>query len=292
MNQRNTKTGQKSIAAVEDRQLQAVENFAGVLTKASSVYMEAIGTGDILASVRAASAMQAVREAFTPEVLKEVLPLMNTPLGFLTDRDPKNAGRRQVAPYSNDVVKDALIEAGLRGLQYVGNQINIIGSRLYITKNGWEFLIKKNVEGLASFQHNLEPPSVKRDQAGNIVGAYVKCSANWVHKGKPGLIETTIAVKADSYTGVDGMVGKAESKLFKRIYQALTGILLTDGSDAEIIESEPSNERPGEHEQPATEKDGSKPVEKPVHAAPQTQGEVGHDHGRTTQSKKDPGLGI
>lgn len=59
-----------------------------------------------------ARGMQALRELLTPDIMKDVRALMNTPLGFRTDRDPARGEK----PYDDDTVRDAVIAALMGGL--------------------------------------------------------------------------------------------------------------------------------------------------------------------------------
>src|ERR1700678_982493 len=86
-----------------------------------------------------AEAIGHMRQLLTPEVMKPIMALMNTDLGFRTDRDPhvKNAKTGEYnIPYKEDVVRDVLIESTLRGFFPVNNEFNIITGRFYAAKNG------------------------------------------------------------------------------------------------------------------------------------------------------------
>lgn len=218
------------------------DNFAKLLESSSGLYLEATNTGNISVSLKTAVALQRVRDAFDGEILAMVKPLMNTPLGFMTDRDPNKIDRktgRPYEPYPDNIIRDCCIEAGLRGFQYTGNQFNIIAERFYPARAGWEYKIKKHLKNLIWIRHDCKPPKVHKDQKGNTIGAFVECSAQWRIGTKEDGMETTIAVKADNWTGPDGMIGKAESKLFKRLYQTLTGIIvLEDEEPGDVFENE------------------------------------------------------
>lgn len=104
-----------------------------------------------------------LREAFTPEVMGAFMSLQNTALGFRTDKAQGG--------YPEDVVKEAVIEASLRGLSPVGNQFNIISGRMYVTKEGFQFLLSQ-VPGLR-YGLNLAVPVMKNG------GAIVTASMRW-----------------------------------------------------------------------------------------------------------------
>ena len=85
-----------------------------------------------------AAGMQQIEAAISNEMMMAVMPLMNSKLGFLTDRDPSR--QRKVAtrsrPTRSATVRRCLIESLFHGLYPVGNEWNIIASGFYAAKNG------------------------------------------------------------------------------------------------------------------------------------------------------------
>lgn len=72
------------------------------------------------------------------------MPLMNTKVGFLTDRNGRPRKNGTVQPlYTIPVVRDAIIDAVSIGLLPTGNQFNIIAERMYPTKEGYTALLRK-----------------------------------------------------------------------------------------------------------------------------------------------------
>ena len=91
----------------------------------------------------AASAVAAIREALTNDVMNAVImPLVNTKAGFLTDRKPTRKNPNPV-PYTLDVVRSCVIEALTKGVLATGNHFNIIAGSCYITREGYAYLLKK-----------------------------------------------------------------------------------------------------------------------------------------------------
>lgn len=84
-----------------------------------------------------ARATQKVRDLITPAMMKDVMRLMGSPLGFLTDRD------RDQQKYKPEEVKDALIIALVRGFQPVNNEFNLISGGFYAAKNGLERIVRE-----------------------------------------------------------------------------------------------------------------------------------------------------
>lgn len=174
-----------------------------------------------------ADAMNELRVALLPKI-DAFVKLQNTPLGFKTDRTE--------APfYSKEVVCDALIEATIRGVEPVGNQFNIIASRCYITKEGYEYKLK-GLQGFTDFKYEIGVPQMVPSGE----GAIVECSATWKYNGTADTKTSKIPVKVNKGMGVDATIGKATRKFFKRVYEQVTGA--TEEDDAEIT-SETSEHR-------------------------------------------------
>ncbi len=95
--------------------------------------------GSFEAELAVAQAVADLRAVLTPEAMQPIMALMNTDLGFRTDRDPKVTPRDKegnpMTPYSVDVVRECFIEAKLRGFHAVGNEWNIIASRFHVARH-------------------------------------------------------------------------------------------------------------------------------------------------------------
>ena len=109
----------------------AKENFVAACEKAKNVSL----LQNAASAFVAAEVVQGLRNALTPEVVNAVfVPLANTKIGFLTDRDP--AKGYSGPEYSADVIRDAIIDGASIGLLPIGNQMNIIAGRMYPKKEG------------------------------------------------------------------------------------------------------------------------------------------------------------
>lgn len=176
-----------------------------------------------------ARAVNDLREAITPEMMKSVMALQGTKLGFRTDKDREGG-------YPEDVVKECLIESLLYGAMPTGNEMNIIASNAYLTL---EFFRRKLREwpGLTDLEISLGIP-VMSDK-----GAAVECFATWKideHDMRVEFLKTEkhdnrIAVKVNAGMGFDAVLGKAERKLRARIYQKITGSVRTLDGDADDV---------------------------------------------------------
>lgn len=119
----------------------AKEKFALACQEATTLEI----VGNVAAAFNAVGVVTLLREALTEEVMDKVfMPLMNTKIGFMTDRTGKPDKRGNVKPlYSRDVVRDCIIDAVIIGLLPTGNQFNILAERMYPTKEGYTALLKK-----------------------------------------------------------------------------------------------------------------------------------------------------
>lgn len=171
------------------------------------------------------AAVQQLRTLLTDEVMREhVLPMMDTPLGFRTDRDPKQIDSktgRPFTPYPIAVVREALIEALFRGVYPTDNEFNIIAGRCYITKEGFSRLLREYPK-LTDIRRNLGLPRSVPE------GSVVKAQASWKIGGVEDSIEIEIPVKVNSFMGVDAILGKARRKLDCAIFNHITGSELSD----------------------------------------------------------------
>lgn len=209
------------------------EDTALAIQQANEAAMAAFGSGssgNIIAALQVAESMENLRRLFDePAIQARITALQDTAIGFRTDRDPKTKKRgaqEYNTPYSYNVVKDCAIEAGLRGLQLVGNQWNIISSRTYCTKEGFEFLIK-GLKHVTDFRVNLGVPANKPG------GVIIECEGSWNNAGQPQTLKSSIPVKSDDYSSADQLLGKATRKFLKRCYEMMTGNVMPEGEAGE-----------------------------------------------------------
>lgn len=163
------------------------------------------------------------------------MPLMGSPLGFVTDLDKEPPDKR----YPAHVVRDVIVEALLRGYMPVGNEFNIIAGRFYAAKNGLERLVRE----YPGVQRLILVPGVPTAAPNNT--ALVPYTATWIYQGAEMAIrcevskdgeDTRIPVRVNSGMGPDAILGKAERKMYWRILKRLTG----DGAAILGEEDEPA----------------------------------------------------
>jgi hypothetical protein len=192
-------------------------------------------------TITLAESMALMRLHFRGDILERVKGLQNTALGFLTDRPD------QTKAYPDDVVRDAVIEAMLRGAQPIGNEFNIISGRCYLTRQYFERQVRQ-FPGLTKLRVTFGVPQTAQNQG----GALVPCTATWELNGQPERIDCTesdgldkrIAVRVNAGMGVDAILGKATRKLYARIFQRVTGSDWVDVDAEPAVEVEPVIEEP------------------------------------------------
>ena len=205
-----------NLPAIPETTITALDNAV------KSGAISAVGDG-FARTVATANAIHTLRALLTPDVMKNIMELQNSPLGFMTDRKD--------APYSVDVVRDCIIEATLNGVSPFGNEFNIIASRCYITKNGMKHKLR-DVQGLSY----TITPGIPR-MAGD--GAIVAMAIEWTLNGKSDKKEINFAIRVNKGMGADAIIGKATRKASAWLFEAVTGQIVDDG---EANESAPVTE--------------------------------------------------
>lgn len=172
-----------------------------------------------------------LRAALTDELMGRVMALMNTSIGFQTDRNPATWSKPEpCVPYSVAVVKDVFIEARLRGFHVINNEFNIIAGRFYGCLNGFERLVKSHPK-VTDFRDTFGIPVSHGDS-----GAVVKAKAEWMQRADDGsavkqTCERDFAVRVNRGMGADAIIGKAKRKLYAAVYSRLSGVVTPEGED-------------------------------------------------------------
>jgi len=166
-------------------------------------------SGSFANSLAVAQGVSDIRALLDDETMRPVMDMMNSRLGFLTDRDPAR-NKKTNSKYSVDIVRECLIEATFRGLVPMGNLFNIIAGNCYITKEGFQFLLRK-VSRLEELKVNIGLPT-----GGKGGGTIVTASVSWKLNGKKDATgNVDLSIKSDAYASPDSIRGKAERKIVK-----------------------------------------------------------------------------
>lgn len=207
-----------------------LETIEGIVGECS---LEALGNANqFFRTMKLAAGISALRNAINNDMMGEIMPLQGSSLGFRTDKDSGGG-------YPVSVVKDCMIEAVLKGAYMVGNEVNIIAGRAYFTK---EFYTRKLREypGLTDLTIKLGVPVLREGKA------YVSATADWRLDGQPGKLEKVvqkigdrdvderIPVRVNQGMSDDAILGKAERKMRKAIFDQLTGSETSDGDITDV----------------------------------------------------------
>jgi hypothetical protein len=177
------------------------------------------------AAFTAVNVIALLREALSDEVMERVfMPLMNTKVGFLTDRNGRPRKNGTVQPlYTIPVVRDAIIDAVSIGLLPTGNQFNIIAERMYPTKEGYTALLRK-----LGVKYLIDVSFDKGQTAGL---AEVPCKISYTYNGEKNSFGIVATVKKDDYSSPDQIRGKAERRAKKALYEYITGCDFGDADE-------------------------------------------------------------
>ena len=192
------------------------------------------------AAFQAVAVVQALNGILSDDFMqKNIMPLMNKSIGFLTDRTGKPNSRGQIQPkYDVETVRDAFIDAVSAGLLPTGNQFNIIAGRMYPTKEGFSALLSKLG---VKYQISIALEKATLEGFSNLT-----CTISYSYKGEKNSYKLPVQVKSDAYSSPDQLKGKAERRAKKNLYEYLTGLDLGEG-DAEsaqeiIVDEQPQPE--------------------------------------------------
>lgn len=189
-----------------------------VIKKLNEKVISVIGSDKIIGFQKAyiiADAVGELKTLLTKEYMKPIMALQGSRLGFKADKI-----------YDESIVRDCLIDAVLSGVQPFGNQFNIIAGNMYITKEGFGYLLG-NLPGL-SYDITFELPRIK-DESAAIVAII-----NWKLNGEAKEKKMDIPVKVNKFMGTDAVIGKATRKARAWLYNTIAGTEFGDGDVTDI----------------------------------------------------------
>ncbi len=203
-------TQSKALVTLEDKAKQldkVATKFSDSLNFAASPFGAAIALSQNIS---------VLRELLDDGIMAEIMRLADSPLGFLTDKKDRGG-------YQAREVRDAIIEATLRGFRVCGNEFNIIAGRFYGAKAG---LHRKVISypGVTDFKETFGIPKMSGDK-----GAIVVAKATWKLNGTKDALEREFAIRVNSGMGVDAIIGKGQRKLYAAVLNQLSGIITPDG---------------------------------------------------------------
>jgi hypothetical protein len=219
MKPESIKESSRTLALPSPEKIQKLDElahqYAGLLGPAEKPFHQ---------SITLAMAMNELRTALTPDLMQPMLALMNSPLGFLTDRNGRPNHKGETKPlYDVAIVRDCLIEAILRGVMPINNEFNILAGRCYLAKNGLGRRVRQ-FPGLTEYKDGFTVPRISEGK-----GAVIACWATWKLNGVEDKIEREFAIKGDSYATADSYLGKAQRKLLNAVFERVSGEALPEG---------------------------------------------------------------
>lgn len=162
-----------------------------------------------------------LRTLLDKNYMSSIMGLQGSKIGFRTDKD-KESG------YSEDVVKDCLIEAVLIGLQPAGNHFNIIAGNMYPTKEGFGYLLEQD-----GVNYTLRFGPTKIDAPNKVARLDVEIE----YFDKDAVQQKTIlpvSTKWNTYATDDAIQGKATRKARAWLYNKLHGTQISDSDISEV----------------------------------------------------------
>jgi hypothetical protein len=190
--------------------------------------MELAKSDKFLRPIVQAEALNVLRHDIGPECIAVLRSMENTPLGFRTDKE---------SGYPDHVLRDVMIMAMLDGLGFSGNMFNIIAGAYYVTKEGWaELLDQLGATNVVAYASLPEPGDVTEAQAGNSkkytirMGGYAECffgGKRWrAEMRRSDGFDTRRMISGygrDLAEAMNGIAGKAEATLLKKLYYTISG---------------------------------------------------------------------
>lgn len=180
-----------------------------------------------------------IKESIQGKILEFIKSLMNTGIGFKTDRNPNDPNSKSKEPYSDDIVKNCIVQAIMHGLRIHGNEFNILGGNFYATKEGLDRVVHSNPSLEEKVKEKVK--GFRQDDKTGIWGITFEYSYKLRGEAKV-TEEVTVLVKGKqgNYdTPFDAVLGKAKRKLYKTIYNEMNqDFKLEDADDIDEIESE------------------------------------------------------
>lgn len=228
-------------------QLTKAEKVTAMAEKMDALAVAAQGAfaikGNFARTFALGIAMNDLREALTDSVMESIMKLKNTQLGFRTDERPGDKFAPEIR-YGKDVVRDCVIQACILGLQCVGNHFNILAGRLYVTKEGFIYLLR-NLPGLTDLKLTLHPAVVTESSTNGISRdgkqyqkiereALARVEMSWKWHGTPDSHVYECVVRVNNGMSQDAILGKAERKARCWLYNYLTDNALSDADVTEV----------------------------------------------------------
>ena len=181
------------------------------------------------------SAIDIIKAQLSDEYMKPIMALQGSSLGFKTDQDTvkEKVNNKWVTKkgegYPMEIVRECLIEAIFLGLEVTGNQFNIIGGNTYPTREGFGALLDK----MPNLKKNFEYKDIQQPSGQKV--AYVTVFITWQIEGDSAKKQSIqFPIKSNEYTSYDALIGKAERKAKRWLFNTIKGTDISDGDVNDI----------------------------------------------------------
>jgi len=223
--QARTQDAPQSAAELERVLIQTEEDLAALRARIDDSHP------GLSRAVATSTALQRARKLVTQKFLDDyVMPLMNSPLGFMTD---KTGAKGNTDLYRPGDLVEPVVEALIRGFNIAGNEMNVISGRFYGAQNGYRRLVRE-IPGLTDLEEI--PGSPVAENGNTSVRFIVRCKINgkeWFLKNEKGEPGRKFTIRVNAGMGPDAILGKAARKALKAAYEELTGTKITESDDPE-----------------------------------------------------------
>lgn len=191
--------------------------------------------GNFARTIAYGMAVAKMRDVLNDKVMTSLVKLKNSKMGFRTDESNGFV-------YPVQVVRDCIIEAATLGLQCTGNQFNIIGGNMYVTKEGFTYLLRGLARAgqLKDMKFIFHPAVISESstQGTRKDGSQyqviereglAKVDMSWVFDGVPGSETLEFCIRVNKGMSQDAVLGKAERKAKAWLFNHLTDQAVSDG---------------------------------------------------------------
>lgn len=196
--------------------------------------------GNFARTIAYGMAVAKMRDALNDKVMTSLVKLKNSKMGFRTDESNGFV-------YPVQVVRDCIIEAATLGLQCTGNQFNIIGGNMYVTKEGFTYLLRGLARAgqLKDMKFIFHPAVISESSTqgtrkdGSLYQniereGLAKVDMSWVFDGVPGSETLEFCIRVNKGMSQDAVIGKAERKAKAWLFNHLTDQAVSDGEAEQV----------------------------------------------------------
>lgn len=202
-----------------------IKNLDEKANDMASLMQSAKSLNPMTLAVAQAVIIDQIRAALTPQVLKYIKSLANTPIGFMTDRKPgkkynKRTGQyEEVTDYTDDEYKDFAIACYAASARIYGNEANIIKGKMLLVKNFYSRLLDQS---LGKQNWSTRYTGMQQcDKGARVTGCIWWKDSEGEHKDDKYFAD----VQGDKETSSVAMyIGKWEKLAARYIYEQSTGI--------------------------------------------------------------------